>query len=129
MSAGAAHGRSLCPRAASPRWGGGVSTSVFTGRAWSPTYWGASHLVELACRCGIELLEGQCPSLADYVRGTHRPPRGDARRRGLMLTIVFFGPRPKAETSMSPDLKAASAELGSGMKRKVTLSRCGSPWT
>src|SRR5215831_2862484 len=48
------------------RWGVYI---VFTGHAWSPTYWGASHLVELACRCGIELLEGRCPSLADYVRG------------------------------------------------------------
>jgi hypothetical protein len=56
-------------------------------------------------------------------QGTLRPPRGDARRRGLMLTVLFSGPRPKAETSMSPDLRAACAGLESGMKRKVTLSR------
>ena len=56
-------------------------------------------------------------------------PTMTCRRGSFLSSSTLSGPMPKAETSMSPDLIAASVELGSGMKRKTTRSSLGSPFT
>ena len=51
------------------------------------------------------------------------------KRASFLSSSTLSGPMPNAETSMSPALSAARAELGSGMKRNTTRSSLGSPFT
>ena len=55
--------------------------------------------------------------LSDRVTSLVVSPRITWNRGSFLSSSTLSGPRPKPETSTSPDFSAASAEFGSGMKR------------
>ena len=54
---------------------------------------------------------------SDSVTSLVVSPRITWNRGSFFSSSTLSGPRPNPDTSMSPDLSAARAEFGSGMKR------------
>ena len=56
-------------------------------------------------------------------------PTMTLNRASRLRSEMCSGPRPKSEASTSPAFSAAIAAFGSAMKRKVTRSSLGRPFT